>query len=178
MKLQGGYTFDAGIETVWAHIFAEDAFARLIPGCKNMVSTAPGEYEGLIAVNMGPIKNDFSVCFKLRDQAPPRSCRFEGRAEGQMGGGAGNSLFTLEECEGKTKLQYEAALTLTGHLNKIGPRYVESAVKSMIQLGMQKMEEEIKTADLFGGQVDAPKKHRLRDFFRLIILFVKGLKRN
>lgn len=143
MKLQDEYTLNAAIEEVWEHLLDEGSLAGLIPGCKKLVKSAPGEYEAVIPVKLLLFKSDFSVRLKILEEDRPNFCRFHCRIEGSLGGGEVEGSVRLKDLEGKTLLGYEADIALSSGLGKMGGRIIESSGKDKIRQGLEKLESKI-----------------------------------
>ena len=143
MRLTGQYEIQSDVQTVWNHIFMENAFISIVPGCQQIIETSLGEYRGKMIMNIAAVKSSFDVCFKKIEEQAPYFCKFEGMIQGPTGEVKVKNSFTLQEVGEQTLLTYSADAQISGALHKMGAHFIESYAKSQVKLGLTNLAEEI-----------------------------------
>ena len=142
--VDGTYSIDAPREVIWPQIFDPNSLMKLIPGCQGLEQTSPNEYHGKIQVGFASISGEYTTFVRILDQAPPGYCAFEGEVSGPTGIAKGDASFNLEEVNGKTIIHYQTNALITGALATLDSRFLEGAVKTLIQLGLSSLNKQFK----------------------------------
>jgi carbon monoxide dehydrogenase subunit G len=72
-------------------------------------------------------------------------CSFEGEVTGSAGIIKGVASFTLQEVEPHSSLiKYQAEGLITGSLAKLGPRFVEGVVQTLLKLGLANLNRQLR----------------------------------
>jgi kynurenine formamidase/carbon monoxide dehydrogenase subunit G len=144
INVDGIYSLDAPRESVWPRIFDPNSLMNLIPGCQGLEQISPNEYHGKIRIGFASISGEYTTFVRILEQTPPAHCSFEGEVSGPTGIAKGNALFNLEEVNGKTTIHYQTNALITGALASLSPRFIEGAVKTLVQLGLSTLNKQIK----------------------------------
>ena len=144
IKVEGTYSLDAPREMIWPHIFDPNSLMKLIPGCQGLEQVSPDEYLGKIRIGFASISGEYTTFVRILEQVPPERCSFEGEVSGPTGIAKGDATFSLEEVDGKTTIHYQTNALITGALASLSPRFIEGAVKTLVQLGLSTLNKQIK----------------------------------
>lgn len=144
ISVDGTYNLDAPREIVWPNIFNPNTLMKLIPGCQGLEQVSPTEYKGNIRVGFASISGEYNTFVRILDQAPPEHCAFEGEVSGPTGIAKGDASFSLEEVDGKTVISYQTNALITGALSSLNPRFIEGAIKTLVQLGLSSLNKQLK----------------------------------
>jgi len=145
ISVDGTYSLDAPQELIWPHIFNPDSLMKLIPGCQGLEQISPNEYQGKIRIGFASISGEYTTLVRILEQAPPEHCSFEGEVSGPTGVAKGDASFSLEEVDGKTIISYHTNALITGALATLDSRFIEGAVKTLIQLGLSWLNKQLKS---------------------------------
>jgi len=144
IKVDGTYSLDAPRELIWPHIFDPNSLMNLIPGCQGLEQISPNEYRGKIRIGFASISGEYTTFVRILDQAPPELCSFEGEVTGPTGIAKGDASFSLEEVDEKTIIRYQTNALITGALASLSPRFIEGAIKTLVQLGLSSLNKQLK----------------------------------
>ncbi|MDQ7054187.1 MAG: carbon monoxide dehydrogenase subunit G [candidate division KSB1 bacterium] len=125
--------------------FASDPqiIAEILPGCKDLKSIGPDQYEAIIEAKVGPISSRYQTRFALQDQKPYESYRLHIEGEGKGGFVRGDAAIRLVPENHQTRLIYEGEGNVGGMMARIGQRLVEAAAKMLIQRGFDALRKKI-----------------------------------
>jgi uncharacterized protein len=144
INLSGSYIFEVPREQVWPRIFDPISLMCLIPGCEEIVQTAPGEYKGRLRVGMAAIRGTYQSIVKVVKEVPPELCIFDGELSGPTGIVQGQAIFTLFDLGETSRIQYEGKGIITGALAFINHRFIEGAAESLIKMGLVCLNKQLK----------------------------------
>ena len=144
INISGSHTFDVPRERVWPRIFDPISLMGLIPGCEEIVQTAPGEYQGKLRLGVAGIRGTYHSLVKIVEEAPPERCCFEGVLSGPTGVIQGQARFTLIDCGATSQIQYEASGVISGALATINPRFIDRTVESLVRIGLVCLNKQLK----------------------------------
>ena len=146
INAEGTYSLDAPRERVWPYIFNPNSLMKFIPGCQELEQVGPNEYRGKFRIGFAAISGEYTTVVRILDQAPPEYCALEGEVKGSTGIGKGEASFRLEEVDEKTVIHYRISALITGALATLSSRFIEGAMKTLIQLGLSSLNKQIKAA--------------------------------
>lgn len=119
-------------EQVWLALNDPAVLAQCIEGCRSMTPAGDNRYDLEVAARVGPLRSTFNAVIEVRDIQEPASYRLEISARGGAAGVAGGSASVrLDECDGGTRLSYQASGSVGGKLAQIGSRLVDVAARRM-----------------------------------------------
>lgn len=142
MKIEGEYLFHGPREEVWKIIRDPDVLVTCIPGAQKMTQISENEYEGAIALRIGPISGQFGGKLTVSNENPPESCTLtvEGKGAAGFGKGLGHVLL-VDQGPTETLLKYTGELNIGGKLAGVGQRLIDSVGRSMINKGMETLDK-------------------------------------
>lgn len=132
MELNGDLLVTAPRERVWSALNDADVLARCIPGCEELLVLSDTERSARVAVKVGPVRARFTGHLRLHDVRPGEGCtlQFDGSG-GAAGMAKGQSVITLADEDGGTRLRYSAQASVGGKLGQVGGRMIDAAAKQM-----------------------------------------------
>ena len=140
MRLAGEYIFDGPREEVWTIVRDPEILATALPGTQSLEQVSENEYAGNMHVRIGPVSGVFAGKIVVSDEVPPESCTLAVDGRGAPGFAKGTGHVQLFEKEdGRTLLKYEGDMQVGGRLASVGQRLIDTASKSMIQQGLESL---------------------------------------
>jgi carbon monoxide dehydrogenase subunit G len=143
MKLEGDYSFEAGIQEVWDALFDPAVLAAVMPGCEKL-ELVDGSYLGEIKVKVGPIQGKFSGKVDLSDMVEPKSYKMVVDGKGSTGFVKATATIALESVGTGTKVTYDAEAQVGGKIASVGQRLVETSAKAIVKQSLEGLAENIK----------------------------------
>ncbi len=145
VEIVGSYMLEASVDEVWPHIFDPASLMSLIPGCQQLEQVSPDEYRGQIQVAIAAVSGTYDTYVRVVERDSPRHCRFEGEVSGSTGRVRGSASFTLKEVEEQKNslIEYQAKGMITGALARLNPRYVEGIARTLINLGLTNLNQQL-----------------------------------
>lgn len=145
MKLAGEYIFDGPREEVWTIVRDPEILATALPGTQSLEQVSENEYAGKMHVRIGPVSGVFAGKIVVSDEVPPESCTLAVDGRGAPGFAKGTGHVQLFENEdGRTLLKYEGDMQVGGRLASVGQRLIDTASKSMIQQGLESLNNSLR----------------------------------
>ena len=145
MKIEGEYTFDGPREDVWEMVRDPEVLVTCLPGTQSLKLVGKNEYEGEMAVRIGPIGGVFSGRLLVSDEVPPESCTLTAEGKGKPGFVNGTGKVQLvQQGENKTLMTYAGEVQIGGRLAGVGQRMIDTVSKSMIRQGLGVLDDAIK----------------------------------
>lgn len=158
MKIEGEYVFNGPREEVWKIVRDPEVLSTALPGAQSLEQVSENEYEGAINVRIGPVGGDFAGRVVISDEVPPESCTMSVEGKGKPGfvKGTGNVQLIAQE-EDKTLMKYDGDVQIGGRLASVGQRLIDTASKSMINQGLDTLDQALQArigADSDQGAVE------------------------
>ena len=145
MRLEGEYLFDGPREEVWSIVRDPEVLATALPGTQSLEIVGENEYAGKMNVRIGPVSGVFAGKIVVSDEVPPESCTLAVDGRGAPGFGKGTGHVRLfEQEDGRTLMQYEGEMQVGGRIAGVGQRLIDTASKSMIQQGLDSLNNSLK----------------------------------
>ncbi len=151
--LAGDFTFRACAADVWALIFDPGALRELIPGCRRLERSGD-IYTGEIILGVAAVSGEYRTTVTLIEQTAPVEAHLMGEVSGPTGIIAGQAAFTLEEVQAQTHFRYEGTATVSGALGRVSPRFIEGVARTLIQQGLDRLDQRLAPATAAGKQAD------------------------
>ena len=143
MKLEGDYSFEAGIQEVWDALFDPAVLAAVMPGCEKL-ELVDGSYLGEIKVKVGPIQGKFSGKVDLSDMVEPKSYKMIVDGRGAQGFVKATATIELSSDGTGTKIHYDSDAQVGGKIASVGQRLVETSAKAIVKQSLEGLAENIK----------------------------------
>ena len=143
MKLQGTHTFDAPRERVWRAILDPAVLARTLPGCQKLERVGENDFQGVLNVQVGPVKGQFQGTLVLTDVRPLEGYHMKLDGKGPAGFMNGEGDLRLTDAGSSTLLTYDIDSQVGGRVAAVGQRLLESSSKSIARQGLEGLAREI-----------------------------------
>lgn len=143
MKIQGSHTFDAPRERVWRALLDPEVLARTLPGCEKLERVGENDFQGVLNVQVGPVKGQFQGTLRLSDLALLEGYHMRMDGKGPAGFMSGEGDLRLSGDEGSTTLTYDLDAQVGGRIAGVGQRLIESSAKSITKQGLEGLAREL-----------------------------------
>ena len=132
MKVQGSYTFDADIRTVWDSLLSPDTLAGCIPGCDDIRPTGEDAYEIALTVRVAALSGAYKGSVSIEDKRHLESYRMVVSGSGRGGTVRGAGDLRFSESGGKTTVEVAGDTQVTGVVARVGQRLLGGASRMMM----------------------------------------------
>ena len=141
MNLEGAYDVAAPRQKVWDAFLDPERLRQAIPGCEQLETIGPGEYEATMRVGVGSVKGTFQGTVRLFDMNPPHSYKMAIKGNGSAGLIHGETLISLSDAVGGTRVIYGADVHVGGVIASVGQRVLGSVAKILTDKFFARMAE-------------------------------------
>ena len=114
MKLEGAYDVPASRKKVWDAFLDPKVLKKAIPGCEKLEAIGADEYKATMKVGVGGVKGTFEGKVTLSDKHAPDSYKMAVEGAGGPGFIRGETVITLTDHDGGTRVSYTADLQVGG----------------------------------------------------------------
>jgi carbon monoxide dehydrogenase subunit G len=154
MKIQGSHTFTAPREQVWRALLDPGILARTLPGCEKLERVGENDFQGVLSVQVGPVKGQFQGTLQLSDLRPLEGYHMKLDGKGPAGFMSGEGKLSLADAGdgGSTLLTYDLDAQVGGRLAGVGQRLIESSAKSISRQGLEGLARELAAMPLVQGE--------------------------
>ncbi|MBI5948275.1 MAG: carbon monoxide dehydrogenase subunit G [Chloroflexi bacterium] len=128
---------------VWEAFLDPKALQAAMPGCERLDPAGPDTYRVTMAVGITAMRGTYSGSVQVADRKPPDSYRLLVSGSGLPGTLQGDSLMTLTDDAGGTRVTYSGELKAQGPIARLGPRVLGGTAKLMIGQFMKAMERQV-----------------------------------
>ena len=146
MKLEGSYDVKAPRQKVWTAFLDPETLRQAIPGCERLELIGPDEYKATLKIGVAAVKGTFEGKVRLLDKKPPESYRLAAEGSGGPGFVRADTVITLTDIEGGTRVSYSADVQIGGLIAGVGQRMLGGVSKMMADQFFNKMSELLTTA--------------------------------
>lgn len=143
MKVQGSYTFDAPLETVWNALFDPEVLARTLPGCEKLERHGD-QFTGDINVKMGPVQGKFHAKVDIRDIEERVSYMMIVDGRGPAGFGKATALMRVSVEGAGTRLEYESDVQVGGKIASVGQRLIDASSRAIVKQSLEGLNAQIR----------------------------------
>lgn len=154
MKIENEFTVDAPVQEAWEAMLDLERIAPCLPGA-SIDEAVDGEYQGTMAVKMGPISARYRGTVKI-EETDEESHRAVVRANGRETRGQGSASATITSTlsgeDGGTRVRVETDMQVSGRVAQFGRGIMQDVAKEMIGRFSDCVEQEIKN----GGRAAQP----------------------
>ena len=141
MKLEGAYEVPAPRAKVWDAFLDPTLLKQAMPGCEKLEATGPDEYKATMKIGVGGVKGTFDGKVKLSDKKEPDSYRMAVEGSGGPGFIRGETVITLTDNNGGTRVSYTADVQVGGLIASVGQRLLGGVSKMMADKFFTRMGE-------------------------------------
>ncbi len=141
MKLEGSYDVAAPRQKVWDAFLDPATLQQAIPGCEKLEALGNDEYKATLKVGVGGVKGTFEGKVRLSDKKAPESYRLAAEGSGGPGFVKADTLISLSEEGGGTRVAYSADVQVGGLIASVGQRMLGGVSKMMADKFFGKMGE-------------------------------------
>jgi uncharacterized protein len=146
MKLEGSYEVKAPRDKVWSAFLDPEALRKAIPGCEKLEMVGPDEYKATLKIGVAAVKGTFEGKVRLSDKMPSDSYRLAAEGSGGPGFVRADTLITLADIDGGTRVSYSADVQVGGLIAGVGQRMLGGVSKMMADQFFNRMSEQLTTA--------------------------------
>lgn len=143
MRLEGEYRIDVPRDAVWEALFDAEILAGAMPGCEKLEQPGENTFEGMLNVQVGPVKGRFKGTLVLSELVPPESYRMQLNGRGAAGFVTAEGELFLIEDGAATTLHYEVEAKVGGRIAGVGQRLLDSSAKVITRQGMEGFERQL-----------------------------------
>jgi carbon monoxide dehydrogenase subunit G len=131
MKLEGSHDVPAPRSRVWEAFLDPEVLRQAIPGCEKLEAMGPDEFRATLKIGVAAVKGTFEGKVKLSDKKPTDSYRLQAEGSGGPGFVRADTLISLAEIEGGTRVSYDADVQVGGLIAGVGQRMLGGVSKMM-----------------------------------------------
>jgi uncharacterized protein len=146
MKLEGSYDVKAPRQKVWSAFLDPETLRKAIPGCEKLEMIAPDEYKATLKIGVAAVKGTFEGKVRLLDKKPSDSYRLAAEGSGGPGFVRADTLISLADIDGGTRVSYTADVQVGGLIAGVGQRMLGGVSKMMADQFFNRMSEQLSTA--------------------------------
>ena len=146
MKLEGSHDIAAPRDRVWAAFLDPEQLRRAIPGCEKLEAMGNDEYKATMKVGVAAVKGTFEGKVRLSDKKPPESYKMAVEGSGAPGFIRGETLISLSDVDGGTRVSYSADVQVGGLIAGVGQRMLGGVSKMMADQFFTRMGEQLQTS--------------------------------
>jgi len=141
MKLEGSHDVPAPRQKVWDAFLDPRQLRKAIPGCEKLEALGGDEFKATLKVGVAAVKGTFEGKVRLLEQKPLESYRLAAEGSGGPGFVKADTLITLSEIEGGTRVAYSADVQVGGLIAGVGQRMLGGVSRMMADQFFGKMTE-------------------------------------
>ena len=141
MKLEGTYDVPAPRQKVWDAFLDPKQLKQAIPGCEKLEAVGDDEYKATMKVGVGGVKGTFEGKVKITEKHPPDNYKMAVEGSGGPGFIRGETLISLTEQDGGTRVSYTADVQVGGLIASVGQRMLGGVSKMMADKFFTRMSE-------------------------------------
>lgn len=131
LRGRGSHRVSGAPQTVWDLLVDPQHLARVIPGCRELDETAPGDYRARLSLGVGPVRGEFQAHVRLSDLDAPHALTLSGDLVGPLGTASGEGRVTLSPQGADTRVDYDYDIQLAGKMAAVGGRMLDGAARRL-----------------------------------------------
>jgi carbon monoxide dehydrogenase subunit G len=144
MKLEGSYDVSAPRQKVWDAFLDPKQLKKAIPGCEKLEALGADEFKATLKIGVAAVKGTFEGKVRLSDRQKPDSYRLAAEGSGGPGFVKADTVITLTDIEGGTRVSYSADVQVGGLIAGVGQRMLGGVSKMMADQFFNKMADLLK----------------------------------
>ena len=141
MKIEGSHDVPAPRQKVWDAFLDPRQLKKAIPGCEKLEPLGGDAFKATLKVGVAAVKGTFEGKVRLLEQKPLESYRLAAEGSGGPGFVKADTLITLSEIEGGTRVAYSADVQVGGLIAGVGQRMLGGVSRMMADQFFGKMTE-------------------------------------
>ena len=141
MKLEGAHDIPAPRQKVWDAFLDPERLRQAIPGCEKLEAAGPDEFKATMKIGVAAVKGTFEGKVRLLDKKPPDSYKLAVDGSGGPGFVRGETVITLTDIDGGTRVSYSADVQVGGLIAGVGQRMIGGVSKMMADQFFNRMSE-------------------------------------
>ena len=131
MKLEGSYDVSAPRPKVWDAFLDPKQLKKAIPGCEKLEALGDDEFKATLKIGVAAVKGTFEGKVRLSDKQKPDSYRLAAEGSGGPGFMKADTVITLTDIEGGTRVSFSAEVQVGGLIAGVGQRMLGGVSKMM-----------------------------------------------
>ena len=134
MIIDGKFTIEAPIQTVWDSLLDPETLGKCVPGTEKMEALDADTYESVVKQRVGPFKVTLKFTTKLTEKRAPNYIKAEGRGADitKLGTFSTEMEVNLAETSlNNVEVSYTANISLVGKLATFGERIMRAKSKEV-----------------------------------------------
>jgi len=139
MKIEGSHDISAPRQTVWEAFLDPEQLKQAIPGCEKLERIGDDEYRATMKVGVAAVKGTFEGKVRIMDKKPPESYRMAVEGSGGPGFIRGETVITLSDNDGGTRVSYTSDVQIGGLIAGVGQRMLGGVSRMMADQFFGKM---------------------------------------
>ena len=132
MRVQGSYTFDTDVETVWDAMQSPSVLSGCIPGCESFEPAGENRYTVQMRVRVSAITGSYQGEVRIEDSDYLNSYTMVVEGSGRGGTVKGSGDLNFSESEGQTTIRIAGDVQVTGVIARVGQRLLGGASRMMM----------------------------------------------
>ena len=144
MKIEGSHDIPAPRQKVWDAFLDPEVLRQAIPGCEKLEALGNDEYKATMKVGVAAVKGTFEGKVRLFDKKPPESYRLAVEGSGGPGFIRGETVISLSDADGGTRVSYTADVQVGGLIAGVGQRMMGGVSRMMADQFFNKMGDLLK----------------------------------
>ena len=148
MRIEGNFTIEAPIQTVWDSLLDPQTLGLCVPGTEKMEAIDAETYESVVKQRVGPIKVTLKFTTKLTEVRPPNYIKAVGRGADvtKLGNFSTEMEVNLKETSpNNVDVTYVADVSLVGKLATFGERIMRAKAKDVGDQFTENLKKRLKT---------------------------------
>ncbi|HEV8641224.1 MAG TPA: carbon monoxide dehydrogenase subunit G [Methylomirabilota bacterium] len=141
MKIEGAQDIPAPRQKVWDAFLDPEQLRQAIPGCEKLEALGNDEFRAVMKVGVAAVKGTFEGKVKLSEKDPPTSYRMAVEGSGGPGFVRGETVITLSDIDGGTRVAYVAEVHVGGLIAGVGQRMLGGVSKMMADQFFNRMSQ-------------------------------------
>jgi len=141
MKIEGSHDVPAPRQKVWDAFLDPRQLQKAIPGCEKLEAVGADEFKATLKIGVAAVKGTFEGKVRLSDRKPPESYRLAAEGSGGPGFVKADTLITLSDIAGGTRVSYSADVQVGGLIAGVGQRMLGGVSKMMADQFFGKMSD-------------------------------------
>ncbi|MBI3824816.1 MAG: carbon monoxide dehydrogenase subunit G [Candidatus Rokubacteria bacterium] len=146
MKIEGSHDIPAPRQKVWDAFLDPETLRQAIPGCEKLEALGNDEFKATMKVGVAAVKGTFEGKVRLADRKPPESYTLHVEGSGGPGFVRGQTVITLSDIDGGTRVAYSADVQIGGLIAGVGQRMLGGVSKMTADQFFNKMSQLLQAA--------------------------------